>query len=70
MSENQQDMFNPDKAEGMTEVEAKVFFQKHGYTMRVTRRDGKAMITTRDMKINRLNVSIENGLVKEVVSVG
>ncbi|HYE72607.1 MAG TPA: hypothetical protein VEF04_04715 [Blastocatellia bacterium] len=70
MSENQQDMFDPDKAEGMTEVEAEAFFQRHGYTMRVTRRDGKAMITTRDMKLNRLNVSIENGLVKEVMSVG
>lgn len=48
---------------GKTEMEAKAFLERQGYSMRVARRDGEEYILTSDYVEKRINITIENGKV-------
>lgn len=48
---------------GMTENDARQFLATQGFKMRVSKRDGKALMGTRDARPDRINVEIENGIV-------
>jgi hypothetical protein len=54
---------------GMSEQEAATEAARQGWTWRVTVREGEALSVTMDYREDRLNASIENGIVTEV-SVG
>jgi hypothetical protein len=51
---------------GRTLEEAKEICKDSKFILRVVREDGKSKIVTRDWKLNRLNLELENNIVKEV----
>jgi hypothetical protein len=63
-------MFNADEAVGMPVVEAVEWFAERGFTMRIVRLMGVALITTRDFRRDRVNVHVSEGRVQEVTGVG
>jgi hypothetical protein len=48
---------------GKTEELAKSLANSSGYALRVTRRDSEKYIGTMDLRFDRINVEIDNGLV-------
>ena len=49
---------------------AKKLSNKAGLHLRVVSRDGKPLITTRDYRVDRLNVATNNEIVTEVLGIG
>ena len=52
---------DPSKLIGLFEQEAAFLIKKHGFTYRITKINGKALIATRDYKHDRVNLEFENG---------
>lgn len=50
--------------------EAALWFAERGYSMRLVRLAGVALVTTRDFRRDRVNVHVGEGRVLEVLSVG
>lgn len=48
---------------GLSELEATKVIESAGFTARVVARDGEALATTKDYRLDRVNISIENGVV-------
>jgi hypothetical protein len=69
-SENEEETFDPNVVIGMAQDIAAAWLQKHGYRMRVVRKDGQACLTTRDFRTDRINVAVRDGCVYDVLSVG
>ena len=55
---------------GRTEATARDALARRGLTLRVTRRDGEGLVTTRDLRCTRVNVAVEDGRVSRVLQVG
>lgn len=55
---------------GKTLSEARLALGKLGYTIRVMKEDGQHKIGTCDFRMDRINVTVENGKVTEVGSIG
>lgn len=55
---------------GKTLSTAEAVALKRGFTIRVLKKDGKAIITTCDICSDRMNVAIENGIVTKLISWG
>ncbi|MBA2350022.1 MAG: hypothetical protein H0V81_17235 [Solirubrobacterales bacterium] len=55
---------------GRTEAAAAARLNREGLGMRVTRRDGEALVVTMDLRCDRVNVAVEDGQVVRVVKVG
>lgn len=71
MAENiESDGFDTAKLLGLTVQEALPLVQPLGYTIRVTRKDGRYLIGTKDCHQDRVNVVIQDGVIVNVVSVG
>ncbi|MDQ4121694.1 MAG: hypothetical protein M3209_09640 [Acidobacteriota bacterium] len=66
----EQEVFDPNEAVGMNANQAAQWFQQFGYAMRITRKNGDVCIVTRDYRLDRINVAVENGKVAGVLSVG
>lgn len=62
--------FDPNVTVGKPVAEAVEFFKERGYTLRMTKVDGQPAICTRDYRIDRINVSVENGIVTELTGRG
>ncbi|MEI2702842.1 MAG: hypothetical protein V9E83_10625 [Baekduia sp.] len=58
------------KLVGKTEDEARTIATGNGCTLRVTERDGKPSAVTLDYREDRVNVTVEDGRVKQVTGVG
>lgn len=56
----------PESLLGLMESEAQTQAQAAGWNVRVVSRDGEEMMTTRDYRDDRLNFSVDNGVVVEV----
>ena len=41
-----------------------------GKTMRITVKDGKLILTTQEVNVNRLNISVKNGIVASIGNFG
>lgn len=54
---------NPQKLIGLTEEKALEALKDVGFFGRITFRDGKSLMRTMEFRNNRVNLSIENGLV-------
>lgn len=65
-----EETINPDETIGMTVERAAEWFEQYGYSMRITRKNGKRVITSNDFRTDRINVAIENNKIVEVLSVG
>lgn len=65
-----QETFDETAAVGMTIEAAREFFKEHGYTVRVSNKDGLATIGTRDYRTDRVNVATVDGIVTEIRGVG
>lgn len=52
---------DPGKLIGLFEQEAAYLIKKHGFTYRITKINGKALIATRDYKRDRVNLEFEQG---------
>jgi hypothetical protein len=48
---------------GLSELEAIKVIESEGFTARVVARDGESLPTTKDYNLDRVNISIENGVV-------
>lgn len=48
---------------GMTEETGRGLCEVYGYATRVTRKDGNPYIITHDLRFDRINLQIENGLI-------
>lgn len=48
---------------GLVEDEARKAAAEEGFTVRITRRDGESFVVTRDLRADRVNFNIENGVV-------
>lgn len=48
---------------GKTEVEARELCKDTEYTVRKVREDGEHFIITMDLRFNRINLELENGLI-------
>jgi hypothetical protein len=55
--------FDPNKLIGLFEQEASYLIKKHGLKYRITKKDGKAAIITRDYMRDRINLEMEKGKV-------
>jgi hypothetical protein len=55
-----------DKLVGLTKEEAEALLTAGKHVHRIAAEDGKALMLTMDMQVNRFNLSIENGIVKSV----
>lgn len=55
---------------GMDAVEAHAYLKRFGKKLRVVQRNGQPLITTRDYVQNRVNVSIKDDLVDQVLGLG
>lgn len=55
---------------GQKEATARELLEKIGFKMRVVYRDGQPLIGTADVQRNRINVTVEQGIVVTGVSVG
>jgi hypothetical protein len=51
---------------GKTVADADEFCKANGYTMRVVREDGRRYLCTAQVKVNRLNLTLVNGVITEV----
>jgi hypothetical protein len=51
---------------GMTLEEAKTYLEPHGLRVRAKSIDGNPMMGTMDMQPNRINVSVDNGVITGV----
>lgn len=51
---------------GKGEKEAVSFLNGNGFSTRITCRDGNYFICTRDFRTDRINLTIEDGKVKEI----
>ena len=52
---------------GMTEAEARAVMESAGYTLRVLENNGQLMVGTTEMRTNRYNVAIRDGIVIRVM---
>ena len=69
--EERRSNFSPYSVIGMAELEAKEKLDENGYAFRVQRRDvGSADIMYLDWRLNRCNVSIVEGKVAAILSIG
>ena len=50
-------------AVGWSEAEARILLGKYGLTTRVLRRDSNPYIVTADLRTNRVNIEVDNGVV-------
>lgn len=50
---------------GLSESQAIALIQTNGFTSRIASIDGVAQPGTTDMRINRINLTLENGVVTE-----
>ena len=48
---------------GLSELEAIKLIESEGFTARVIARDGESLPATKDYRLDRVNISIENGVV-------
>ncbi len=55
---------------GMTEEEAQSYTELRYFEFRVLTRDGKPVMKTDDIRHNRINVSIMDGIVTSIISIG
>lgn len=55
---------------GVTEDEAAKLLAEPGWEMRVVERDGESLAVTMDLRMNRVNVAVVDGVVTAVVSIG
>ena len=55
--------FDPSRLIGLMEQEVAYLTKAYGLSYRVTKKDGKAFIITRDYKTDRVNLEFENGKV-------
>lgn len=55
--------FNPNNLIGLFEQEAIYLIKANGLLYRITKKDGKAAIITRDYKHDRVNLEFESGKV-------
>lgn len=55
---------------GLKEKKAKKLSNKAGWHLRVTIRDGYPIVITRDYRVDRINISVENEIVIEVFGIG
>jgi hypothetical protein len=53
---------------GMTETDARKLCKENGYDSRTTIEDGKCYIITCDLRFDRVNFQIENGLVTKATT--
>lgn len=55
---------------GVREEKAREKLEADAWKLRVVKRDGEAVVVTRDVDTSRINVEVEKGLVSRVVSRG
>lgn len=55
---------------GLAEADAEAAAARHGWTLRVVKRDGEDLAATADFRADRVNVEVTGGEVMAVVSVG
>jgi hypothetical protein len=56
---------------GLGRIEALSKVKNRGITaIRATMEDGKMMMVTQDMRMDRLNVAIEDGVIKSIMGIG
>jgi hypothetical protein len=48
---------------GLSEIEAKTFVEKEGYTLRVVQREGAVFCCNREFNYKRITVKVEHGIV-------
>jgi len=63
-------VYDPAEVVGKTEDEAKAYLEGQGFSMRATMIDGEAMMVTCDHCLDRVNVSLDGGIVSAVLGVG
>ena len=60
-------MFNVNKLLGMDEADGLLLCEHYNCTMRVYYRDGYYIPVTRDVRKDRIDVKIENGIITDVL---
>lgn len=55
---------------GQTETDALELCRKYGWLLRVKRRDGECFFGTADYMLNRINCSVDDGIVTKVTCIG
>lgn len=59
-----------DKYVGKTEKQAANMAEKEGMVIRVTNRDGESLMGTCDYRTDRINVSVEDGVITGISGLG
>lgn len=59
-----------DNLPGLSLEEALEWVKEAGYCLRIVRFDGHPSVATRDFRMDRINVDVENGKIKYFRSIG